>query len=45
VNETPTGFFARLKQRKLVQWAVAYAAGAFALLQGVDMVAATAASG
>lgn len=33
-------FVARLKQRKLVQWALAYAAGAFALLQGVDMVAA-----
>ena len=28
----------RLKQRKLVQWAVAYAAAAFALLQGLDMV-------
>jgi hypothetical protein len=25
-----------MKQRKLVQWALAYAAGAFALLQGVD---------
>jgi TolB-like protein/Tfp pilus assembly protein PilF len=33
-------FLARLKQRKLVQWALAYAAGAFALLQGIDMVAA-----
>ncbi len=29
----------RLKQRKLVQWAVAYVAAAFALLQGVDIVA------
>lgn len=28
-----------LKQRKLVQWAVAYVAAAFALLQGVDIVA------
>ena len=28
-----------LKQRKLVQWAVAYAAAAFALLQGIDIVA------
>jgi TolB-like protein/Tfp pilus assembly protein PilF len=28
----------RLQQRKLVQWALAYAAAAFALLQGVDMV-------
>lgn len=29
----------RLKQRKLVQWAVAYIAAAFALLQGIDIVA------
>ncbi|MEO6227611.1 MAG: tetratricopeptide repeat protein, partial [Thermomonas sp.] len=29
----------RLKQRKLVQWSVAYVAAAFALLQGVDIVA------
>jgi hypothetical protein len=28
-------FIARLKQRKLVQWALAYLAFAFALLQGV----------
>ena len=34
-----TGFFQRLKQRKLVQWAVAYVAAAFALLQGIDIVA------
>ncbi|MDQ2971488.1 MAG: tetratricopeptide repeat protein [Pseudomonadota bacterium] len=34
-----TDFIARLKQRKLVQWAVAYVAFAFALLQGVDIVA------
>ncbi len=33
-------FIERLKQRKLVQWAVAYAAAAFALLQGIDIVAA-----
>lgn len=33
-------FLRRLRQRKLVQWALAYAAGAFALLQGIDMVAA-----
>jgi TolB-like protein/Flp pilus assembly protein TadD len=32
-------FFLRLKQRKLVQWAVAYVATAFALLQGIDIVA------
>ena len=31
--------WARLKERKLVQWAVAYVAAAFALLQGVDIVA------
>ncbi|MGH8118371.1 MAG: hypothetical protein ACREP0_13890 [Rhodanobacteraceae bacterium] len=29
----------RLKQRKLVQWAVAWVAFAFALLQGIDIVA------
>jgi TolB-like protein/Tfp pilus assembly protein PilF len=35
VNE----FFARLKQRKLVQWAIAYFAAAFALIQVIDVVA------
>jgi TolB-like protein/Flp pilus assembly protein TadD len=30
---------ADLKQRKLVQWALAYAAATFALIQGVDIVA------
>ena len=34
-----TDFWQRLRQRKLVQWAVAYIAAAFALLQGVDIVA------
>ena len=34
-----TEFLARLKQRKLVQWALAYVAFAFALLQGMDVVA------
>src|SRR6185503_16348976 len=34
-----TEFFQRLKERKLVQWAVAYIAAAFALLQGIDIVA------
>jgi TolB-like protein/tetratricopeptide (TPR) repeat protein len=33
------GFFQRLKQRKLVQWALGYIAAAFALLQGTDIVA------
>jgi TolB-like protein/Tfp pilus assembly protein PilF len=32
-------FLQRLKQRKLVQWMVAYVAAAFALLQGIDIVA------
>ena len=32
-------FLKRLKQRKLVQWAIAYVAAAFALLQGIDIVA------
>ena len=32
-------FLRRLQQRKLVQWALAYVAAAFALLQGIDIVA------
>src|ERR1043165_1356245 len=32
-------FFQRLRQRKLVQWAIAYVAAAFALLQGIDIIA------
>jgi TolB-like protein/Flp pilus assembly protein TadD len=32
-------FWQRLKQRKIVQWALAWVAFAFALLQGVDIVA------
>jgi hypothetical protein len=32
-------FFGRLKQRKLVQWAIAYVAAAFGLLQGIDIIA------
>ena len=35
-----TDLWQRLKQRKLVQWALAYVAFAFALLQGIDIVAA-----
>ena len=31
-------FLQRLKQRKLVQWGIAYVAAAFALLQGIDIV-------
>jgi TolB-like protein/Tfp pilus assembly protein PilF len=34
------GLWQRLQQRKLVQWALAYVAAAFALLQGIDIVAA-----
>ncbi|MGB8635386.1 MAG: hypothetical protein WCD36_08865, partial [Rhodanobacteraceae bacterium] len=34
-----TELWTRLRQRKLVQWALAYIAFAFALLQGVDIVA------
>jgi TolB-like protein len=33
-----TDLWHRLKQRKLVQWAVAYVAGAFALIQVLDVV-------
>src|SRR3954468_9831475 len=32
-------FIAQLKERKLVQWTAAYVAAAFALLQGIDIVA------
>src|SRR5690348_16968752 len=39
MNETASGFIARLRQRKLVQWAVAYVAFAFALVQVLDVVA------
>jgi len=39
MNEAGSEFIARLKQRKLVQWAIAYVAFAFALLQGMDVVA------
>ena len=34
-----TELLERLKQRKIVQWSLAYAAFAFALLQGLDIVA------
>ncbi len=34
-----TDLWQRLKQRKLVQWALAYVAAVFALLQGIDIVA------
>jgi len=34
-----TDLLQRLRERKLVQWAIAYVAFAFALLQGVDIVA------
>jgi TolB-like protein/tetratricopeptide (TPR) repeat protein len=33
-----TDFFARLRERKLVQWALAYIAAAFALIQVLDIV-------
>jgi serine/threonine-protein kinase len=35
-----TRLWQRLRDRKLVQWALAYSAGAFALLQAIDIVAA-----
>jgi TolB-like protein len=34
-----TDLWQRLKERKLVQWALAYVAAAFAFLQGIDIVA------
>ena len=39
MNGNGAGFFARLKQRKLVQWALAYIAAAFALIQVIDVAA------
>jgi len=39
MNELAIGLLARLKQRKLVQWALAYIAFAFALIQVLDVVA------
>src|SRR5689334_13387796 len=38
-RRTDMSLIAELKQRKIVQWALAYAAAAFALVQGVDIVA------
>ena len=35
-----TEFLQRLRDRKMVQWVLAYVAAAFALLQGIDIVAA-----
>ena len=39
MSEATAGFFARLKQRKLVQWALAYIAFAFAVIQVLDVIA------
>jgi hypothetical protein len=43
VQQIPGGtvgeFFERLRQRKLMPWALACVAGAFAPLQGVDIAA------
>ncbi|MGH8216641.1 MAG: hypothetical protein ACREPZ_13245, partial [Rhodanobacteraceae bacterium] len=39
MTQTATGFLARLRQRKLVQWALAYVAFAFALIQVADVIA------
>jgi TolB-like protein len=44
VTDTPTegggeGTWAKLRRRKVVQWGVAYAAGAWGLLQGIGFVA------
>jgi TolB-like protein/tetratricopeptide (TPR) repeat protein len=36
---TEPSFFQRLKERKLVQWALAYLAGAFVVFQGVEVIA------
>jgi hypothetical protein len=44
VTDTPTereegGAWAKLRRRKVVQWGVAYAAGAWGFLQGVQFLA------
>ncbi len=39
VDHRPRGILTALRERKLVQWAVAYVAAVFALLQGIDIVA------
>ncbi|MES2403096.1 MAG: hypothetical protein V4567_02020 [Pseudomonadota bacterium] len=39
MNEAASGFLTRLKQRKLVQWALAYVAFAFAVIQVLDVIA------
>ena len=39
VDGQSRGIVVALRERKLVQWALAYAAAAFALLQGIDIVA------
>ena len=46
MTDTPTereaeGPWAKLRRRKVVQWGIAYAAGAWGLLQGVGYVADT----
>ncbi|MGH8122578.1 MAG: hypothetical protein ACREPT_07375, partial [Rudaea sp.] len=39
VDHQSRGILTALRERKLVQWAVAYVAAVFALLQGIDIVA------
>ncbi|HQR24693.1 MAG TPA: hypothetical protein PL152_04945 [Steroidobacteraceae bacterium] len=39
-DEPGDGFWARLRRRKVVQWGIAYAAGAWGLLQGLNYVSA-----
>ena len=39
MNEAASGFLARMRQRKLVQWTLAYVAFAFALIQVLDVIA------
>ena len=46
MTDTPTeptneSFWARLRRRKVVQWGIVYAAGAWGLLQGLDYVSDT----
>jgi fatty acid desaturase len=46
VNDTPAergaaGWWSSLRRRKVVQWGIAYAAGAWGLLQGLQFLAET----
>jgi adenylate cyclase len=41
VEESKQGLWGKLRQRKMVQWGIAYAAGAWGILQGLGYVSST----